>query len=351
MPAIFGVFLVLAVAFQLFFRYESWPSKNSEGDIYERDRLTGETHKLSPGDKVGIIARLTGDFSHVDNASETQAPEKPLTWQQDSDQSQTLVVTAQTTQQESMPAEDNYAKMADPLVKRHLDYSRYRNVEAAQEEVRENSPEPIRTPHPAPLKATPKSAPAQSSPATLSEPLYQMSMVENTKKLENTKKPENTKQANTKTLASTGGVPTPLAPATPKTEPSFRAVPLVSSPPTPPTAASAAATTFVPQTRSQAFDLNRDGVMEQIIQTRKSDGSVVISVVWQGKELFFAQGQQLQILPSSNVGWSDLALVSFPGTQKWFYRFDPRQEAYVKTQSLPLRPTLASDDSHFAPRY
>ena len=60
MRVLVGLLIALAVGYQLFYRYETWPSKTQDGVIYERDNLTGATRQLKFGEKTDLVARLTG---------------------------------------------------------------------------------------------------------------------------------------------------------------------------------------------------------------------------------------------------------------------------------------------------
>jgi len=76
--------------------------------------------------------------------------------------------------------------------------------------------------------------------------------------------------------------------------------------------------------------LDEDGSPEQIIQSvTANDGFLDISVIKNGRELFYARGKQLQILPSKKHGWADLALVTQHSKLKNVYRFDKKQDGYV----------------------
>lgn len=60
MPLLIGLLIIVATVYQLFFRYESWPSEQKEGYAYEHDNLTGETRLLKAGVRVDVMARLLG---------------------------------------------------------------------------------------------------------------------------------------------------------------------------------------------------------------------------------------------------------------------------------------------------
>jgi len=68
-------------------------------------------------------------------------------------------------------------------------------------------------------------------------------------------------------------------------------------------------------------DLNLDGQAEEIIQ---SDAD--ISIVKNGREIFFGKGKELSILETKNTGWSDIALTMENGRR--FFRYSARSGSY-----------------------
>lgn len=75
-------------------------------------------------------------------------------------------------------------------------------------------------------------------------------------------------------------------------------------------------------------DLNGDGAVESIIQSKTTnDGLLDISVVSGGKELFYGRGKELQVLSSRRSGWSDLALKG-DGKDKLLFRYNSAVEGY-----------------------
>jgi hypothetical protein len=76
------------------------------------------------------------------------------------------------------------------------------------------------------------------------------------------------------------------------------------------------------------IDLDQDGSSEEIIQNAgQSDGLLDISIVKNGKEIFFGRGQQISLLPTRNRGWADIALKMGSKTLQVF-RYDVRTSAY-----------------------
>lgn len=75
-------------------------------------------------------------------------------------------------------------------------------------------------------------------------------------------------------------------------------------------------------------DLNQDGSIEEIIQNAvQADGLLDISIVKNGKEIFFGRGQQISLLPSRNQGWADIALKMGAKTLQVF-RYNARDAVY-----------------------
>jgi hypothetical protein len=81
------------------------------------------------------------------------------------------------------------------------------------------------------------------------------------------------------------------------------------------------------------IDLDQDGVNEEIIQNaEQSDGLLDISIVKNGREIFFGRGQQISLLPTRNRGWADIALKMGRKTLQVF-RYDIRSSAYRALES------------------
>jgi hypothetical protein len=76
------------------------------------------------------------------------------------------------------------------------------------------------------------------------------------------------------------------------------------------------------------IDLNRDGSVEEVIQNAtQPDGLLDISIVKNGREIFFGRGKQISLLPSRNQGWADIALKMGTKTLQVF-RYDAKDAAY-----------------------
>jgi hypothetical protein len=77
-------------------------------------------------------------------------------------------------------------------------------------------------------------------------------------------------------------------------------------------------------------DLNRDGSVEEIIQNAaQADGLLDISIVKNGREIFFGRGKQIKLLSTRNTeGWEDIGIKSARGTVQ-VYRYSPKDLAYT----------------------
>jgi hypothetical protein len=87
-----------------------------------------------------------------------------------------------------------------------------------------------------------------------------------------------------------------------------------------------------PEFNEGSFDVNHDGLGETILQTPVNPelgkkGPQQISIVVDGKEVFYAQGQNLKPLPSKSHGWTDLLLVVSP-KQQVRYAYNPDLDQY-----------------------
>ncbi len=81
-------------------------------------------------------------------------------------------------------------------------------------------------------------------------------------------------------------------------------------------------------------DLDQDGISEEIIQNAKqSDGLLDISIVKNGREIFFGRGRQIALLPTRNRGWADIALKAGSETLQVF-RYDVRASAYKALENF-----------------
>jgi hypothetical protein len=83
------------------------------------------------------------------------------------------------------------------------------------------------------------------------------------------------------------------------------------------------------------IDMDQDGISEEIIQNaEQSDGLLDISIVKNGREIFFGRGHQISLLPTRNRGWADIALKMGSKTLQVF-RYDIRSSAYRALDSNP----------------
>ncbi len=78
----------------------------------------------------------------------------------------------------------------------------------------------------------------------------------------------------------------------------------------------------------QAIDLNRDGLQEKVVIKPSDDGSFNEFSIYNGDiELFYGQGQTIEVLPTQNNGWQNLKLTNRNQTTYQF-KFNPRVNSY-----------------------
>lgn len=235
MPMLVGVLVVLAVMYQLFFRYETWSSDDKPGVRYEHDTLTGETRMLKPGAKVSVFARILGGGN--EEGRETRFLE-PL----DEDLArETEKALSRSSESQERP------QSADDLQRPDLDV----DLKDARQVEKVSAPVPV---------------PREVVVASSAPPVPGGNM------------------------ASDTSASSPFA--------------------------------------VRQVDLDRDGASEEIIQNAaQSDGLLDISIVKNGKEIFFGRGQQIALLPTRNRGWADIAL-KMGGKTLQVFRYDVRTAAY-----------------------
>ncbi len=230
MPMLIGILVVLAVMYQLYFRFDTWSSDEKPGVRYEHDNLTGETRMLEPGAKVSVFARILGSGEGKGESSE---------------------------------------RFLEPLDED------LRDADTSAQSVEKKD--------------------ADSPRIDLKNPIQ----------LEKVARP----------------VPIP------------REVVVASSAPPVPGGNPAAEREDNPFAVRQV-DLDQDGVSEEIIQNAKqSDGLLDISIVKNGREIFFGRGRQIALLPTRNRGWADIALKAGSETLQVF-RYDVRASAYKALENI-----------------
>jgi hypothetical protein len=229
MPMIIGLLIVMAAAYQLFFRYDSWQNEEKPGVVYEHDNLTGETRVLKAGTRLNVFARIMGQGGNGEIGENGHRYLEPF---------------------------DGDSRDSNERV------------------------EPERT---------------------------------------NTENPENL-NLNDKAQVEKVARPVPIP----------REVVIASSAPPVPRAELESYDTLE---ESKPFavrqiDLNRDGSVEEIIQNATHpDGLLDISIVKNGREIFYGRGKQLALLPSRNQGWADIALKIGAKTLQVF-RYDVKDASY-----------------------
>lgn len=231
MPLFIAALIVMALFYQMFFRYETHENDKKPGTMIERDTLTGDEHVLKAGAKISVIGRLLGnpDDNANDGNSKMLQP-----WGVDPD---------------SNPTTSGSDVDSPETPGANLDLNDHQQVEKA------SRPVPV---------------PREVVVASSAPPVPVASNVEEP------------------TLAAESAKPFAI----------------------------------------RQVDLNKDGSTEEIIQNAdKSDGMLDISIVKNGREIFFGRGQQISLLPSSNQGWSDIVLKMGAKTLQVF-RYDPKDAAY-----------------------
>jgi hypothetical protein len=124
---------------------------------------------------------------------------------------------------------------------------------------------------------------------------------------------------------SSTSAPSSTRPADPKANTQQPQVPATAGPPVPPAA--------TPNYQTASGDYNADGDTEQVIQAETARSGVYeISVVSDGREVFFAEGAELLPLASKHHGWEDIGLRPAAGKPVVVYRFNPKTDQYEPVQ-------------------
>jgi len=234
MPTLIVVLIVMALFYQMFFRFQTHESDKNPDVLIERDGLTGHERVLKAGTKVSVIDHLVG--SDDDSSKKDGTMLQP--WGADD----------QETKTDHTPSKQS---AAPDHASGRIDFNDQHQVEQAARPV------------PVPREVV---------------------------------------------VAS-------------------------SAPPVPASGASEEPASIAANVASKPFairqiDLNKDGAKEEIIQNAtQADGLLDISIVKDGREIFFGRGQQISLLPSTNQGWSDIVLKMGVKTLQVF-RYDPKDSAY-----------------------
>jgi hypothetical protein len=248
MPMFIGLLVVLALFYQLCFRYETHESDKQTGVTIERDTLTGDERVLKAGAKVSVMARILGsrDRSSAEGNSSLIQP-----WGEEGS-----ATTAATT------ATEQPSKRLEPI----------RPQEAAYDTT------------------------------TTAVPLD----YHDTQQMEKIARPVAVPR---EVIIASSAPPVPIAAITDSTS-------------------KADAEEAMQPFAIRQIDLNKDGSTEEIIQNAtQPDGLLDISIVKNGKEIFFGRGKQIALLPSRTGGWSDIVLKMGAKTLQIF-RYNPKDAAY-----------------------
>lgn len=240
-----GLLLVFAVGYQLFFRYERWPSHDKPGNFYERDNLTGKIVTIKPGQQTGnLLARIWRDDYSIEQNSENISTDRYF--------------DTYTTANRESDGEKDSKRTAIANEKLLNDGEQ---IIAKQITAR-------RPPVPTALKKdTIASADADNNP------------------------------------------PVPMAMLAADLDEDDNAFAV------------------------RQVDLNKDGQAEEIIQNAlQSDGLLDISIVKNGREIFYARGKQIKLLSTHSVeGWEDIGIKTLQGKVQ-VYRYSPKESAYAAVQ-------------------
>jgi hypothetical protein len=227
MPMFIAALIVMALFYQMFFRYETYESDKRPGMKVERDTLTGDERVLKAGAKVSVFGHLFG--------SRGQGDESKLIQPWGAEQDDTLSTGSDVDSGEP--------------VNGRIDLNDQQVVEKV---------------------ARPVPVPREVVVASSAPPVPMAGNAEASEQIADVAKPFAIRQV----------------------------------------------------------DLNKDGSTEEIIQNAvQADGLLDISIVKNGKEIFFARGQQISLLPSRSQGWSDIVLKMGAKTLQVF-RYDPKDAAY-----------------------
>lgn len=233
MPTFIVALIVMAIFYQMFFRFQTHESERDPDVMVERDSLTGNERVLKAGAKVSVMDRLLG--SDHDSSEKDGTILQP--WGADDKTSKTDAPPVPSASPDSAVGT--------------IDFNDHQQVEKAARPV------------PVPREVVV----ASSAP--------------------------------------------PVPPSGSTEEPEI-------------IAANAAAKPFA----IRQIDLNQDGAKEEIIQNAtQADGLLDISIVKNGREIFFGRGQRISLLPSTNQGWSDIVLKMGARTLQVF-RYDPKDSTY-----------------------
>jgi hypothetical protein len=315
MPALVGFLILLGAMYHLFFRFDRWHSADKPGVIYEHDNLTGDTRTIQADGRdarTRVSARILGeegglsdDLRDGRDGLNGYGPERLETGERaDSRESmlnpwgEPVVETLPDGRSEERRASERSSRTNRPIAG-HI--------------VRQASPQVSSSPgtQTAPPSSPPvpgETEPPRNRPSLArghgDEPVLKSWDWRDERQVEKASRP----------------VPVPkavmLAAATPPVPHRVR-VENVSEVHAAPFAV-------------RKIDLNRDGSNEEIIQSADGeDGLLNISIVQNGREIFFGRGRQIALLPSRTFeGWADIALKA-NGRVIGVFRYNPRQDAYT----------------------
>jgi hypothetical protein len=375
MPALAVFLIVLGAVYHLFFRFERWHNTDKPGIVYEHDNLTGETREMKPDGRstavegsdyrADVSGRILGDENGtVDDPNAPRTGNSSLS-------PEAAYSQEQASRIRSTDAGTTTNLWGEPLI---VDNTRSEprstgSRRSGTTNSRDNGP-PIPEGNEASDEET---ANASSNPSTLrlrptGAPVLIQAEVRSQRRrhIERDAVAENDNEGSfvdgvgeTRADETIPPVPTRATrrriAATPEKPdvPALKSwdwrdesqVEKVSKPvPTPRRVMMATSAPPVPVTQRlndvrkvyvapfavQKVDLNHDGASEDVIQSaERQDGLLNISIVQNGREIFFGRGRQIALLPGrTRDGWADIALKAH-GKVVGVFRYNPAQDMYT----------------------
>lgn len=313
MPALIGFLILLGAMYHLFFRFDRWHSTEKPGVIYEHDNLTGDTRVIRADGRdarTRVSARILGEEDGLsDNLRDGRdglngyGPNR-LEPQGSANSRESMLNPWGEPLVEASPDESKTSGRraadapfrADPSITGHITRQAFPSTTPSKERQISSQSTP-----PVPETIEPRE---KRRPDHVDEPVLRSWDWRDERQIEKASRP----------------VPVPravmLAAATPPVPRRMRIENV--------------AEVRVAPFAVRKIDLNQDGSKEEIIQSAEGeDGLLSISIVQNGREIFFGRGRQIALLPSrTSEGWADIALKA-NGKIIGVFRYNPQQDAYT----------------------
>ena len=366
MPAVAVFVIVLAAVYHFCFRFERWHNTDKPGIVYEHDNLTGETRTIRPDDnklaegsdyRTDVSGRILGDENGTSddinaprNNNGQLSPEAAYSQEQaaarhtrngDVNNSMNLwgepLVVDGTTGNTKNSNENATANSTDPdaaAPRRDPNAPRLRplvesNGQRLPVENRRRHPIAIR-PETEEEPFVSETPPDDSIPPVPSRTYRRrVASIDSSKQDTPTLKSWDWRDERQVEKVAKSSIPTP------------RRVMMATVAPPVPTAQrlNDVREVHVAPYAVQKMDLNHDGANEDIIQSAsRQDGLLDISIVQNGREIFFGRGRQIALLPGrTRDGWADIALQAH-GKVIGVFRYNPAQDVYtvITDRSSPI---------------